>query len=493
MDLLPSVNNDDPDIKDVISNDDVKDSNIENPLETNNTNLDMIETKIDGDTRECHINVASDSIEDETDDIAATMVENHFNNTPETASDVMDEIDNSQGSSYKRNNVVDMKSGYFECDESKDSGISDVSTAHSNQTNESKDFIRGPMSRGSSLSDEARQWLGKRGVHLSLDKQGEAHYEADTYEEGKKCCDIETQELVTPRPASKVDDPLMYVAIKVHKSYWCPIRAKQNQIMGVPPNRDQKRREHWFAIPRERVDQFYNFLLYWAPEVCGEDSSGFSTPCSSEHEIEDKLSRTDAPGLKMRRSWSLYSVSSKSSTRSLCEDEIPDLQTESQILTRKQVHLLTRKLPSRTVGHSWELIYSTTIHGISLSTLYRNFQCYDTPVLIVVKDENQKVFGAFMSESPRISEGFYGTGESMLFTFTSDTTLKTFNWTGENNFFIKGSKSSMVIGGGEGIFGLWLDEDLYRGGSHSCKTFANDTLSSSEDFICCGLEAWGFV
>ena len=44
-----------------------------------------------------------------------------------------------------------------------------------------------------------------------------------------------------------------------------------------------------------------------------------------------------------------------------------------------------------------------------------------------------------------------------------------------------------------GTFGLWLDEDLYRGGSHSCKTFANETLSSSEDFICCGLEAWGFV
>jgi len=177
----------------------------------------------------------------------------------------------------------------------------------------------------------------------------------------------------------------------------------------------------------------------------------------------------------------------------LGEDEIPDLQAESQILTRRQVHLLTRKLPSRTVGHSWELIYSTTIHGISLATLYRNFQGYDTPVLIVVKDENQKVFGAFMSEAPKVSEGFYGTGESMLYSFLTDSTLKSYNWTGDNNFFIKGSKTSLVIGGGEGLFGLWLDEDLYRGRSHSCKTFGNETLSSCEDFICCGLEAWGFV
>ena len=52
---------------------------------------------------------------------------------------------------------------------------------------------------------------------------------------------------------------------------------------------------------------------------------------------------------------------------------------------------LSRKLPSRTVGHSWELVYSTMIHGITLSTLYRNFQGYDSPVLIVVKDEHQRV------------------------------------------------------------------------------------------------------
>merc|ERR1719427_2369480 len=290
--------------------------------------------------------------------------------------------------------------------------------------------------------------------------------------------------------------------------------------MGIPPNRDQKRREHWFAVPRERVDQFYNFLHYWSPDVYNDDDTSFSTPSPSECEsIEEKAKGVDVPGMKIRRSWTLYSVSSKSSTRrptvevseptsllfahppplpplvgnSLGEDEIPDLQTESQILTRKQVHLLTRKLPSRTVGHSWELIYSTTLHGISLSTLYRNFHGYDTPVLIVVKDENQKVFRAFMSEIPKISDGFYGTGESMLYTFMTETSLKLYNWTGDNNFFIKGSKSSLVIGGGEGMFGLWLDEDLYRERSHACRTFANETLSTSEDFICCGLEAWGFV
>lgn len=44
-----------------------------------------------------------------------------------------------------------------------------------------------------------------------------------------------------------------------------------------------------------------------------------------------------------------------------------------------------------------------------------------------------------------------------------------------------------------GVFGLWVDEDLYHGRSHSCRTFDNVTLSQKEDFIISGLEAWAFV
>ena len=44
-----------------------------------------------------------------------------------------------------------------------------------------------------------------------------------------------------------------------------------------------------------------------------------------------------------------------------------------------------------------------------------------------------------------------------------------------------------------GNFGLWLDEDLYHGSSHPCTTYNNVQLSSREDFLCSGLEAWTFV
>ena len=41
--------------------------------------------------------------------------------------------------------------------------------------------------------------------------------------------------------------------------------------------------------------------------------------------------------------------------------------------------------------------------------------------------------------------------------------------------------------------GLWLDESFYHGASYKCSTFNNDCLASGEEFICSGVEAWGFL
>ena len=41
--------------------------------------------------------------------------------------------------------------------------------------------------------------------------------------------------------------------------------------------------------------------------------------------------------------------------------------------------------------------------------------------------------------------------------------------------------------------GLWLDESFYHGASYKCSTFNNECLASSEEFICSGVEAWGFL
>ncbi|CAG10471.1 unnamed protein product, partial [Tetraodon nigroviridis] len=151
---------------------------------------------------------------------------------------------------------------------------------------------------------------------------------------------------------------------------------------------------------------------------------------------------------------------------------------------------LSKELPPRTIGHSWTLAYSTSRHGASLKTLYRKLSASDSPVLIVIKDALDEIFGAFLSHPLRPSETFYGTGETFLFML--HPRYKCFRWTGENSFFIKGDLDSFAIGGGSGHFGLWVDENLYLGRSSPCFTFNNCCLSETDDFRIMDLEAWTF-
>ncbi|XP_026228907.1 C2H2-type zinc finger protein isoform X2 [Anabas testudineus] len=170
------------------------------------------------------------------------------------------------------------------------------------------------------------------------------------------------------------------------------------------------------------------------------------------------------------------------------EDAVLVLSDNSQLLDDVHLQQLATQMPPRTQGYPWQLVYSTAIHGSSLKTLYRNMVDLDSPVLLVVKDMNKKVFGAFSSDSFRVSKYCYGTGETFLFSFSPD--FQAYRWSGENSYFVSGSLESLQIGGGGGGFALWLDADLYHGASFSCPTFHNAPLSTEEDFIVQDLEVW---
>ncbi|CAF4708086.1 unnamed protein product [Rotaria sp. Silwood1] len=161
----------------------------------------------------------------------------------------------------------------------------------------------------------------------------------------------------------------------------------------------------------------------------------------------------------------------------------PKLLHPSTLINEEQSKQILLELPARVHALNWCLIFSTETHGFSLNQLYRRSLeiDHDSPALLIIKDIEQNIFGAFTSHQLMVSEGFYGTGESFLFTLHPE--FRVFNWSGYNEFFVKGDLHSIGFGSGEGTYGLWLDADLYHGRTCSTKTFNNERLTTNEDFI----------
>ncbi|XP_078303404.1 nuclear receptor coactivator 7 isoform X3 [Panthera onca] len=294
---------------------------------------------------------------------------------------------------------------------------------------------------------------------------------------------------ILPSKEEKSKTPPMFLCIKVGK----PMRksfATHTAAMVQQYGKRRKQPEYWFAVPRERVDHLYTFFVQWSPDVYGKDAKeqGFVVVEKEELNMIDNF--FSEPTTK---SWEIITVEEAKRRKSTCsyyeeDDEValPVLQPHSALLENMHIEQLARRLPARVQGYPWRLAYSTLEHGTSLKTLYRKSASLDSPVLLVIKDMDNQIFGAYATHPFKFSDHYYGTGETFLYTFSPN--FKVFKWSGENSYFINGDISSLELGGGGGRFGLWLDADLYHGRSNSCSTFNNDILSKKEDFIVQDLE-----
>lgn len=69
--------------------------------------------------------------------------------------------------------------------------------------------------------------------------------------------------------------------------------------------------------------------------------------------------------------------------------------------------------------------------------------------------------------------------------------FKAFPYTGENDFSIFCQPEYLSVGGGDGKYGLWLDDSLNKGVSDTCPTFGNEALSDEgTKFDILGVEVW---
>ncbi|XP_017595075.1 nuclear receptor coactivator 7 isoform X3 [Corvus cornix cornix] len=332
----------------------------------------------------------------------------------------------------------------------------------------------------------------KDSVEPKADLDLELCEKQDVIPEVNKCVSSPTDMLPSKEEKSKT--PPMFLCIKVGK----PMRksfVSQSTTMSQQYSKKIKQPEYWFAVPRERVDHLYTFFVQWSPEIYGKDAKeqGFVVVEKEELDMIDNF--FSEPTTK---SWEIITVEEAKRRKSVCsyyeeeddDDTLPILKHHSSLLENMHIEQLARRLPARVQGYPWRLAYSTLEHGTSLKTLYRKSASLDSPVLLVIKDMDNQIFGAYATHPFRFSDHYYGTGETFLYTFSPH--FKVFKWSGENTYFINGDTTSLELGGGGGRFGLWLDADLYHGRSNSCSTFNNDILTKKEDFIIQDVEVWTF-
>ncbi|KAM9421021.1 nuclear receptor coactivator 7-like isoform 2-T11 [Salvelinus alpinus] len=291
----------------------------------------------------------------------------------------------------------------------------------------------------------------------------------------------------------KSKTPPMFLCFKVGK----PMR--KSFIIGrtsSPAQTRGKQTEYWFAVPQERVDHLYAFFVQWSPDVYGKEAreQGFVVVEKDELNMIDNFFSDP----KSSRSWEIITINEAKRRQSFGSyegeepfgDLLPMLSDPSALLQDTHIEKLACRLPARVQGYPWRLAYSTVEHGTSLKTLYRSLLEVDSPVLLVIKDMNNQLFGGYSTHPFRVSEHCYGTGETFLFSFCPE--IKVYRWTGENSYFVKGNIDSLQMGGGGGQIGLWLDADLYHGTTSSCATFHNQPLSTQKDFIIHSVEVWAF-
>uniref|UniRef100_S4RDZ0 Oxidation resistance protein 1 n=1 Tax=Petromyzon marinus TaxID=7757 RepID=S4RDZ0_PETMA len=280
-----------------------------------------------------------------------------------------------------------------------------------------------------------------------------------------------------PAREPESDSPPMFLCLRVGKPMRCSFEPARSPVVqhyacrGAQP-------EYWFAVPKDRVDQLYTFFAQWTPEVCGcgggagggggggGDGSGELGFVVLERHDAEALEAIEDFYSDSSMDWEIVTLEEalrRQSLHTLTDSEPepmwPTLNVESNLLQHHHIEKYIMKLKSNIFYMRYIFCQATCRHCRQVATLYQPRLLQNQAACSAAEADTQ-VFGAFVSSAIRCNDHYYGTGETFLYTFNPD--FKIFRWTGENSFFISGDKDSLVIGGGDGVFGLWLGGDLHH-------------------------------
>ncbi|WFD27987.1 oxidation resistance protein 1 [Malassezia nana] len=139
----------------------------------------------------------------------------------------------------------------------------------------------------------------------------------------------------------------------------------------------------------------------------------------------------------------------------------------------------------------------------STGTLEGGLDPSDAGIVLAIRDTNDHVFGAFINEPLHVSSHYYGNGECFLWKTVQrrlpmppsasdgdasehddlhpDLAIEVFRWTGKNDYVVLSESDYLSVGGGDGRYGLWVDEKLDKGLSAKCPAFHNEVLCHGQE------------
>ena len=180
-------------------------------------------------------------------------------------------------------------------------------------------------------------------------------------------------------------------------------------------------------------------LHYGLPDSDKENKDGISYTSSrsnrriiGQHSLDQSVDRMKEYKKSPKRNWKLP------------QDYIfPEMIGKSAILTDEEIMFLDEEKPERLVGCTWELVFSTELHGYLLSTLYRNIKSWTGPTLLVIKDKRGHRFGAYVTESFKPDDKIHGGGECFVFRLKHQDLKQLFN--GDNMEEYESSTGDQVL------------------------------------------------
>ncbi|PCG96231.1 TLDc [Penicillium occitanis (nom. inval.)] len=119
-----------------------------------------------------------------------------------------------------------------------------------------------------------------------------------------------------------------------------------------------------------------------------------------------------------------------------------------------------------------------TTHAVRSTTLRAS-----TPTLRSERKSNNNLLSLPTQQSSSTTNSGTSTPERIRF--------KAFPYSGMNDYMIFCETGFLSVGGGDGHYGLWIDDSVEKGVSDSCPTFGNEPLSDEgSKFDILGVEIW---